>query len=104
MTDHELPESAPVRMPYANEPDETTAPEPRRFYRLRAPHVDKASVPVTVRVTPDADLYVAVGSGRRRMYLTPSEAWALWRCLSEAVASTGEPPDWIRVHITPTHR
>ena len=38
------------------------------------------------------------------MYLTPAEAWALWRCLSEAVASTGEPPDWIRVHITPKPR
>ncbi|MGK5522438.1 spread protein [Micromonospora sp. URMC 107] len=100
----ELPEGTPVRMPYADEPDDTTAEEPRRFYRLRAPHVDKASVPVTVRVTPDADLYVAVGAGRRRMYLTPSEAWALWRCLSEAVASTGEPPEWIRVHVTPTHR
>ncbi|MEU7996174.1 spread protein [Micromonospora sp. NPDC049060] len=99
----ELPESTPARMPYADEPD-TQEQEPRRFYRLRAPHVDKASVPVTVRVTPDADLYVAVGAGRRRMYLTPNEAWALWRCLSEAVASTGEPPEWIRVHVTPTHR
>ncbi|MEH0841898.1 spread protein [Micromonospora sp. CPCC 205711] len=102
MTANELPEGTPARMPYADEPDPVQ--EPRRFYRLRAPHVDKASVPVTVRVTPDADLYVAVGSGRRRMYLTPNEAWALWRCLSEAVASTGEPPEWIRVHITPTHR
>ncbi|MEV4462119.1 spread protein [Micromonospora echinofusca] len=98
-----LPEGTPARMPYADEPD-TQEQEPRRFYRLRAPHVDKASVPVTVRVTPDADLYVAVGAGRRRMYLTPNEAWALWRCLSEAVASTGEPPEWIRVHVTPTHR
>ncbi|MGN9803444.1 spread protein [Micromonospora sp. L32] len=103
MTANELPEDIPARMPYADEPDEPTQ-QARRFYRLRAPHVDKASVPVTVRVTPDADLYVAVGSGRRRMYLTPNEAWALWRCLSEAVASTGEPPEWIRVHITPTHR
>ncbi|WP_328851204.1 spread protein [Micromonospora globbae] len=102
MTAHELPEGTPTRMPYADEPDRE--PEPRRFYRLRAPHVDKTTVPVTVRVTPDADLYIAVGSGRRRMYLTPNEAWALWRCLSEAVASTGEPPEWIRVHITPTHR
>lgn len=95
-----LPDSVPTPVPYADQPD----PEPRRFYRLRAPNVDKTSVPVTVRVTPDADLYVAVGAGRRRMYLTPAEAWALWRCLSEAVASTGEPPDWIRVHITPTTR
>ncbi|MGB2567718.1 spread protein [Micromonospora citrea] len=103
MTADELPEGTPTRMPYADQPDELTD-QPRRFYRLRAPHVDKASVPVTVRVTPDADLYVAVGAGRRRMYLTPSEAWALWRCLSEAVASTGEPPEWIRVHVKPTTR
>ncbi|WFE60819.1 spread protein [Micromonospora sp. WMMD712] len=102
MTAHELPEDVPVRMPYVDLPDEPA--QDRRFYRLRAPHVDKASVPVTVRVTPDADLYVAVGAGRRRMYLTPAEAWALWRCLSEAVASTGEPPEWIRVHIRPTTR
>jgi hypothetical protein len=76
----------------------------RRFYRLRAPHLDQTSIPVTVRVTDGEDLYVAVGAGSRRMYLTPAEAWALWRCLSEAVASTGEPPDWIRVRITPTPR
>jgi hypothetical protein len=76
----------------------------RRFYRLRAPHLERTSTAVTVRVTDGEDLYVAVGSGSRRMYLTPGEAWALWRCLSEAVASTGEPPDWIRVRITPTPR
>ncbi|MET7425412.1 spread protein [Dactylosporangium sp. NPDC005555] len=71
----------------------------RRFYRLRAPHITNGSSAVTVRVTDGEDLYLAVGAGRRRMYLTPAEAWALWRCLSEAVASTGEPPDWIRVPI-----
>ena len=76
----------------------------RRFYRLRAPHVEKTSTAVTVRVTDGEDLYLAVGSGRRRMYLTPNEAWALWRCLSEAVASTGEPPEWIRVQIRPASR
>jgi hypothetical protein len=76
----------------------------RRFYRLRAPHPTAGSSAVTVRVTDGEDLYVAVGAGRRRMYLTPDEAWALWRCLSEAVASTGAPPDWIRVPITPKNR
>ena len=76
-------------------PDE---PE-RRFYRLRAPHPVAGSSAVTVRVTDGEDLYLAVGAGRRRMYLTPAEAWALWRCLSEAVSSTSEPPDWIRVPI-----
>jgi hypothetical protein len=82
----------------------TEQPPARRFYRLRAPHIERTSVAVTVRVTDGQDLYVAVGAGSRRMYLTPNEAWALWRCLSEAAASTGEPPDWIRVHITPTER
>jgi hypothetical protein len=84
----------------ADEPDEPG----RRFYRLRAPHIERTSTAVTVRVTDGEDLYVAVGAGKRRMYLTPNEAWALWRCLSEAVASTGEPPDWIRVQINPTRK
>jgi hypothetical protein len=77
---------------------------PRRFFRLRAPNGQGASIAVTVRVTEGADLYLAVGAGRRRMYLTPAEAWATWRCLSEAVASLGDPPDWIRVHVTPSSR
>jgi hypothetical protein len=93
---------ADTRMPYADEPD--SAEPQRRFYRLRAPHVERTSTAVTVRVTDGADLYVAVGAGKRRMYLTTEEAWALWRCLSEAVASTGAPPDWIRVAVNPTHR
>jgi hypothetical protein len=76
----------------------------RRFYRLRAPDIQRGTSPVTVRVTEGEDLYLAVGAGRRRMYLTPDEAWALWRCLSEAVASTGQPPDWIRVPVTPKPR
>jgi len=74
----------------------------RRFYRLRAPDVDHTSVAVTVRVTPGADLYLAVGSGSRRMYLTVAQAWALWRCLSEALDAISPPPEWIRVRITPT--
>jgi len=76
----------------------------RRFFRLRAPDVDATSVAVTVRVTDGADLYLAVGAGKRRMYLTPAEAWALWRCLSEAVNTLGPPPEWIRVHLRPTDR
>ena len=81
-------------------PDEPgyAGPE-RRFYRLRAPDPVTGSSAVAVRVTEGEDLYLAVGGGRRRMYLTEAEAWALWRCLSEAVSSTGEPPDWIRVPI-----
>jgi hypothetical protein len=76
----------------------------RRFYRLRAPDAQRGSSAVTVRVTDGEDLYLAVGAGRRRMYLTPAEAWALWRCLSEAVASTGNPPEWIYVPVTPKDR
>lgn len=76
----------------------------RWFFRLRTPVDQGDPVPVSVRVTEGADLYLAVGSGRRRMYLTPAEAWATWRCLSEAVATLGDPPDWIRVHIKPSTR
>jgi hypothetical protein len=91
--------------PHADAAGTGKANEPgRRFYRLRAPDVRRTSTPVTVRVTDGQDLYIAVGPGKRRMYLTPNEAWALWRCLSEAVASTGEPPDWIRVQINPTSK
>ena len=78
--------------------------EVRRFFRLRTPKVGHTSVSVTVRVTEGADLYLAVGSGRRRMYLTPDEAWATWRCLSEAVATLGDPPTWIRVNVNPSPR
>ncbi len=75
----------------------------RRFFRLRTP-TDRGATPVTIRVTEATELYLAVGSGRRRMYLTPAEAWAVWRCLSEAVATLGEPPDWIRVQVTSSPR
>ncbi len=75
----------------------------RRFYRLRTPAPTGPGMAVSVRVDlerPDPfPVYLAVGAGRRRMYLTPDEAWALWRCLSEAVATLGDPPDWIRTHI-----
>lgn len=84
-----------------------TIPTPvgRRFYRLRAPQDSQAPVAVSVRVDPtDNQLYLAVGSGRRRMYLTESEAWTLWRCLSEAVGSLGEPPQCIRTNVAITGR
>jgi hypothetical protein len=74
----------------------------RIFYRLRARGENQPSSAVCVRVTPGADLYLAIGAGKRRMHLTVNEAWALWRCLSEAVATTGEPPDWIRVNVPAT--
>lgn len=83
----------------------TNTPNGRRFYRLRTP--DPVTT-VSVRVdTNRPDLYpvcLAVGPGRRRMSLTPDEAWALWRCLSEAVASLGAPPDHIRIDIRPARR
>ncbi|RKN26938.1 hypothetical protein [Micromonospora musae] len=79
------------------------------FYRLRAPNPDgSTSTAVSVRVDPERPdpypVYLAVGGGRRRMYLTPDEAWALWRCLSEAVATLGEPPDHIRTRVNPARR
>ena len=83
----------------------TRAPNGRRFYRLRTPEPVTA---VSVRVDSDRPdpypVYLAVGRGRRRMSLTPDEAWALWRCLSEAVASLGAPPDHIRIDIRPVRR
>nr|MDT0658856.1 hypothetical protein [Micromonospora sp. DSM 115978] len=87
----------------------TTTPDGRRFYRLRTPDITGAgTTAVSVRVDPDRPdpypVYLAVGGGRRRMYLTENEAWALWRCLSEAVASLGEPPDHIRTTIRPGRR
>ncbi len=86
----------------------TADPSGRRFYRLRAPSPTGSATAVSVRVDverPDPfPVYLAVGAGRRRMYLTDTEAWALWRCLSEAVASLGAPPDYIRTDIRPTGR
>jgi hypothetical protein len=80
----------------------------RRFYRLRAPGPTGADSAVCVRVDPDRPdaypVHLAVGSGRRRMSLTADEAWALWRCLSEGVASLGTPPDAIRTSIRPARR
>ncbi len=75
---------------------------PRRFYRLRTPAAS-GNTAVSVRVDEiTGQLYLAVGSGRRRMYLTVDEAWVLWRCLSEAVASLGEPPTHIHTFLAPT--
>ena len=34
--------------------------------------------------------------------VTTDEAWVLWRCLSEAVASLGEPPAHIHTYLAPT--
>ncbi|MEV4843939.1 hypothetical protein AB0K20_12055 [Micromonospora matsumotoense] len=83
----------------------TVAPTGCRFYRLRTPEPVTA---VSVRVDPERPdpypVYLAVGAGRRRMSLTPDEAWALWRCLSEAVATLGTPPDYIRTDIRPARR
>ncbi len=78
----------------------SAASQHKRFYRLRIPATGMA---VSVRVDPVTDqLYAAVGPGRRRMFLTIEEAWTLWRCLSEAVASLGEPPEHVRAFLNPT--
>jgi len=80
----------------------------RRFYRLRAPDGTQDGTAVSVRVIDDPverfPVYLAVGGGRRRIYLTAHEAWTLWRCLSEGVASLGEPPANVRVVIRPEAR
>lgn len=79
------------------------------FYRLRTPAAEQGGRGTAVSVRVDVErpdefpVYLAVGSGRRRMYLTTDEAWSLWRCLSEAVASLGVPPDHIRTDV-PAHR
>ncbi|MFD6770957.1 hypothetical protein ACFWC6_32585 [Micromonospora chalcea] len=83
----------------------TKTPNGPRFYRLRTPEpVTAASVRVDVDRPDPYPVYLAVGAGRRRMSLTPDEAWALWRCLSEAVATLGAPPDYIRTDIRPARR
>ncbi|WP_329107079.1 hypothetical protein OG792_02855 [Micromonospora sp. NBC_01699] len=86
----------------------TTTPNARRFYRLRAPNGTAPDTAVSVRVDPDRPdpypVYLAVGGGRRRMYLTADEAWTLWRCLSEAVVTLGDPPDNIHTTIRPAGR
>ncbi|WP_199513327.1 hypothetical protein [Nucisporomicrobium flavum] len=86
----------------------TTEQPARRFYRLRAPGTGGEQTAVSVRVDTERDdpfpVYLAVGAGRRRMHLTDAEAWTLWRCLSEAVASLGDPPDYIRTNLRPSGR
>jgi hypothetical protein len=84
----------------------TVTANARRFYRLRTPATpDAPSVACSVRIDEHTgQLYLAVGPGRRRMYVTADEAWTLWRCLSEAVASLGEPPAHIRTNLAPSRR
>ena len=80
----------------------------RRFYRLRAPRTPtptppspSASTPTGPTRTRSISLSVPAGAG---CHLTPDEAWALWRCLSEAVASLGTHPSYIRTDIRPARR
>lgn len=83
----------------------SSMPTNRRFYRLRAPTSDGRDTATSVRIDADTgQLYLAVGAGSRRMYLTSAEAWTLWRCLSEALGSLGEPPDHIRTNLRPSRR
>ena len=71
----------------------------KRVYRLRTP----SGTAVSVSVAPEAgQLYLAVGPGARRMFFTPEEAWTAWRCLSEAVASLGDPPEHVHAFLNPT--
>jgi hypothetical protein len=84
----------------------------RRVYRLRTPLEGAQDAvrgtAVSVRVDTERPapfrLYLAVGGGRRRIYVSEAEAWALWRCLSEAVASLGDPPDFVHTVIQASGR
>jgi hypothetical protein len=84
----------------------TVSRHSRRYYRLRTPQTPTdPSVACSVRVEEETgQLYLAVGSGRRRMHLNPDEAWTLWRCLTEAVSSLGNPPEYLRTNLIPTTR
>lgn len=83
----------------------SNSPTERVYYRLRAPETEGISTAVSVRLdTQTNQLYVAVGSGKRRMYLTAAEAWTLWRCLSEALGALGDPPSHIRTNLRPSRR
>lgn len=75
----------------------------RRFYRLRTPDANGSTTAISVRIDEDTgQLYLAVGAGSRRMYLTVLEGWTVWRCLSEALGSLGDPPPHIRTTIYPS--
>jgi hypothetical protein len=68
----------------------------------------EGSASVSVRVDDAWDpLLVRVGSGRWGGSLPVDAGWALWRCLGEALRSTGEPPAWlsrvVEVAMPPSH-
>jgi len=70
----------------------------RVYYRLRAPWLldPEGSASVSVRVGGQWDpLLVRVGTGRWGGSLPVDAGWALWRCLGEALRSTGDPPAWL---------
>lgn len=83
----------------------TVSSQGRRFYRLRTPSTN--GTPSTACSTSvdevTGQLNLAVGQGRR-MHLSPDEAWTLWRCLSEAVASLGAPPEHVQTNLRPMRR
>ncbi len=68
----------------------------RRFYRLRAPWLLDSGRSTDARVQVDgpySPLVLKVGQDKP-LSLPVDAGWALWRCLGEALASTGEPPLW----------
>ncbi|BCJ37932.1 hypothetical protein Athai_54350 [Actinocatenispora thailandica] len=76
-----------------------------RLWRLRVPDVRTKGTAVTVRLDAnetDARIWLAVGSGHRRMPLTLPEAWAVLKLLAEAVDFTGDPPPFVARTVTPT--
>jgi hypothetical protein len=78
-----------------------------RLWRIRVPGALLSGTAVTVRLDAsdtDVRMWVAVGAGHRRLALSVSEAWAVFKLLGEALDITGDPPDFVRSPVTPTSR
>lgn len=68
----------------------------RQHFKLRAPWLldPERSTEAGVQVDgPCSPLVLKVGEDKP-LSMPVDAAWALWRCLGEALASTGEPPLW----------
>lgn len=86
----------------------TQEPRGRRFFKLRAPWLldMERSTEACVQVdSPHSPLVLKVGEDKP-LSLPVDAGWALWRCLGEALASTGEPPLWAlgEVQVTASGR
>ena len=76
----------------------------RRLFKLRAPWLldPERSTEACVQVDgPCSPLVLKVGEDKP-LSLPVDAGWALWRCLGEALASTGEPPLWALAEVQVT--